>query len=151
MTNAQLQNLIFGDAVRIVDAIGTGSAWEVWMQVELVIILHAANIQAAREVPYPAPNQQLRLDVIAQDVAGRYAIELKVESATNAGAAIINSINLDRQKIALDPQPIPGARWVVGIGYSQVAVQAMNAFANNQGNNSIFAYGHTFGVLIATV
>jgi hypothetical protein len=151
MTNAQLQALIFGDAVRIVEAISTGAAWEIWMQVELVLILRAANVQAAREVPYPPPNQQLTLDVIAQDAVGRYAIELKVESATNAGGAIIGSINADRAKLLYYPQPNPGARWVVGIGYSAAAVQAMNVFANNPANNTIFAYGNNIGVLIATV
>ncbi len=151
MNNVGLQNLIFGDSPRVVEAISTGAGWEVWMQVELVLILRAAGLQAAREVHYPPPNAQLILDVIAQDSAGQYAIELKVESATNAGAGIINGINADRTKLALYPPPNPGARWVVGIGYSATAVQAMNAYANNVANNSIFAYGNNIGVLVATV
>jgi hypothetical protein len=152
MHNVQLQNIIFGDNARIAEAITTGAAWEIWMQVELVILLRASNIQAAREVPYPPPNGNLSLDVLAQDNAGLYAIEMKVESANNAGANIINAINQDRNKIALYPQPNPGARWVVGIGYSaNAALIAMQQFANNPGNNAIFGVQGGIGVLIATV
>ncbi len=85
MNNVQLQNLILNDSERIAAAISTGAAWEIWMQVELVLILRAAGVQAAREVPYPPPNERLSLDVLAQDNDGRYAIELKVESANNSG------------------------------------------------------------------
>ena len=151
MNNVQLQNLIFADSARIIQAITTGAAWEIWMQVELVLILRAGGLQAAREVPYPPPNANLSLDLISQDNAGRYAIELKVESANNAGAGIMNGINTDRAKIALYPQPNPGARWVVGIGYSVAAVQAMQAFAQNVNNNAIYAYQNNLGILVATV
>lgn len=151
MNNADLGNIIFNDSGRIIQAITTGAAWEVWMQVEMVLILRAAGKQAAREVPYPPPHANLSLDVISQDNAGQYAIELKVESATNAGAGIINGINTDRAKIALYPQPNPGARWVVGIGYSVAAVRAMQAFAQNGANNAIYAYQNNLGVLVATV
>jgi hypothetical protein len=151
VNNVQFGNIIFGDSGRIVAAITTGAGWEIWMQVELTILLRANNIQAAREVPYPPPNGNLTLDVIAQDNAGIYAIELKVESATNAGAAIINAINQDRQKITLYPQPNPGARWVVGIGYSNAALVAMQNFATNATNNAIFGIQGGIGVLIATV
>jgi hypothetical protein len=151
MNNVGLQNLIFADAPRIVEAISTGAGWEVWMQVELALILRGGGLQAAREVHYPPPNAQLILDVIAQDNAGRYAIELKVESATNAGAGIINGINADRAKLAYYPPQNPGARWVVGIGYSAAAVRAMDAFVQNGANNAIGAYHGNIGVLVATV
>lgn len=121
------------------------------MQVELVMILRAAGVQAAREVPYPPPNERLSLDVLAQDNAGRYAIELKVESANNAGAGIIAGINQDRQKLALYPRPNPGARWVVGIGYSATAMRAMFDFAANPGNYAILAQHIGVGVLVAAV
>lgn len=151
MNNVNLQNLILGDANRIAAAITTGAAWEIWMQVELVLILRAAGVQAAREVPYPPPNQQLSLDVYAQDNAGRYAIELKVESANNSGAGIMNGINQDRQKLLLFPPQNPGARWVVGIGYSVAALNAMAQFAANPANAAIFAVNLGVGVLIAAV
>ena len=151
MTNAQLQQLIFGDSVRIVEAITTGAAWEIWMQVELVLLLRQNNVLAAREVPYPPPNQNLRLDCIAQDNQGMYAIEMKVESANNAGAQIVNALNADRLKIANYPQPNPGARWVVGIAYSQAAVNALQAFVANPANNAIGAYQNGIAVVVATV
>lgn len=151
MNNTQLQNYILADSARIVEAITTGAAWEIWMQVELVLILRQANIQAAREVSYPPPHQNLRLDCIAQDNQGRYAIEMKVESANNAGAQIVNALNADRLKIANYPQPNPGARWVVGIGYSVAAVNALNTFINNPANNAIGIYQNGIAVVISTV
>jgi len=151
MTNQQLMNLIFGDSARIIEAISTGAAWEIWMQVELILILRAAGLQAAREVPYPPPNQAQRLDALARDNAGTYAIELKVESATSAGAQIINGINADRQKLLNYPPQNPGARWVLAIAYSVPAAQAMQNFANNPGNNSTYAYQNNLAVLVATV
>jgi hypothetical protein len=151
MNNVGLQNIIFADSPNITGAISTGAGWEVWMQVELVLLLRAAGLQAAREIPYPAPNNQMRLDVGAQDNAGMYPIELKVESANNSGAAVMIGVNADRQRLLLYPQPNPGARFAVGICYSQPAVQAMVAFANNQANNAIFGFQNGIGVLVATV
>ena len=151
MTNSDLQNLILGDAQRIAEAIATGAGWEIWMQVELTLRLRAAGVQAAREVPYPPPYGNLTLDIIAQDTFGLYAIELKVESATNAGAAIIRGINEDRAKISHYPPPNPGARWVVGIAYSFAALQALYEFAADGRNMAIFAVAHSVGVLVATV
>jgi hypothetical protein len=121
------------------------------MQVELILLLRAVGVHAAREVPYPPPHQNWSLDAIAQDNSGIYAMEMKVESATNAGAAIINGINQDRQKIAYYPPPNPGARWVIGIGYSAAALNAMAQFAGVQGNHAIFNIANGVGVLIATV
>lgn len=151
MNNAAFGNLILADTPRIATAISTGAAWEIWMQVELCLILRDGGLQGAREVPYPFPNQNWSLDVRAQDNAGTYAIELKVESATNAGAIVIGGINQDRQKIASYPAQNPGARWVVGIGYSSVARNAMMQFAGVGGNASIYAEQNSVGVLIATV
>lgn len=151
MNNVGLQNLVFGDSGRIVEAISTGAAWEVWMQVELILILRAAGLQAAREVPYPPPNGAWRLDCICQDNAGTYAIELKVESANNAGAQIVVGIAQDRVKLANYPAQNPGARWVLGIGYSVAAANAMQNFANNPGNNAIYAFHNGLGVLVSTV
>jgi hypothetical protein len=61
-------------------------------------------------------------------------ISIFLSSASNSGTLI------PRAKIALYPQPNPGARWVVGIGYSVAAVQAMQAFAQNVDNNAIYAH-----------
>ncbi len=151
MNNVQLQNLILDNSERIAEAISTGAAWEIWMQVELVLILRAAGVQAAREVPYPRPNERLSLDVLAQDNDGRYAMELKVESANNSGRAIINGIDQDRHKLLLYPQPNPGARCVIGIAYSAAALRAMEEFASIPANVSIVAHRNGVAVLIAIV
>ena len=150
MTNVGLQNLIFGDLQRIVLAITTGAAWEIWMQVELAILMRQNNIQAARETPYPPPNQASLLDLLAQDDTGIYAIEMKVESANNAGTALMTAINSDRAKLA-NYLPNPGTRWVVGIGYSSAALNAMQLFALTPANDAIFAIQGGIGVLVATV
>jgi hypothetical protein len=151
MTNHDLINLIYGDGPRIVEAISTGAGWEIWMQVELGLILRAAGKQVAREVPYPPPTANYILDLLAGDPAGTYAIELKVESATNAGAAIVPSINRDRTKLLNYPPQVPGARWVVGIAYSFAATQALIAFVNNPANNAIGDHRNGLTVVIATV
>lgn len=151
MTNQNLLALILGDEVRITQAITTGAAWEVWMQVELVVLLLQAGLQAARELPYPPPNSTWRLDIGAQDSQGQYAIELKVESATNAGAALLNSVQQDIVKIPNYTPLNPGARWVVGIGYSSQARGAMYAYASSPANHAIYNEVNSIGVLIVTV
>ena len=150
MNNVGLGTYVLNDSARIVEAIQTGAAWEIWMQVEFVLIMRGAGLQAAREVPYPSPSRET-LDLLARDAQGSYAIELKVESANNSGSAIINGINLDRAKIAHYPPQNPGARWVLGIGYSAGAMHAMQAFANNPANNAIYGNQGGIGVVVATV
>ncbi len=145
----QLANMIIVDRARIASAITTGAAWEIWMQVELVVLLVAAGVQAAREVPYPPPNGNLSLDVLAQDNAGRYAIELKVESANNSGAALLTAAKADMTKIQ-NYVPNPGARWVVAIAYSGVARKALSGFAGDPTNNAIYQEADSIGVLVAT-
>jgi hypothetical protein len=120
------------------------------MQVQLTIALQQNGLQVARETPYPAPYQSLLLDILCQDGAGSYAIELKVESATNAGQAVLVRVNEDRYKIS-NYVPNPGQRWVVGIAYSNVAINALQAFAGIQANNAIFGVQGGIGVLVATV
>ena len=151
MTNNELLNLLLSNQVRIAEAISTGSAWEIWMQVELIILLRQSGIpgiQAAREVPYP--NQNLRLDALAQDPQGMYAIELKVESANNAGP-LIAAVQQDILKIQNYPAPVPGTRWVVAIGYSNPAINDLNAFASNPANNAIYNSAGGIGGLVVTV
>jgi hypothetical protein len=151
MTNVDLSNWLLADHGRIVEAISTGAAWEIWMQVEMLIILRQHNIAGAREVPFPPPYQAQHLDVSAQDaIGGRYAIELKVESATNAGAALLVSAQSDMLKIANYNAPCLVARWVVAIGYSSTARQALNGYAGVPFNNAIYNELNSIGVLLAT-
>jgi len=151
MNDANLSQLILNDEARIAEAIGTGAAWEIWMQVELVILFRQAGIQAAREVAYPNPHQNLHMDALAQDNQGQYVIELKVESANNAGTAVLNAAQQDIVKIANHPTPNPGTRWVAAISYSVPARNALQNFAANQNNNAIYNMGNNIGVLVVTV
>ncbi len=150
MNNNDLANAIIVDRLRIVRAITTGAAWEIWMQVELAILLIERGLSVAREVPYPAPNASLSLDLLAEDSAGRYAIELKVESATNAGTRLLTAAVADMTKIQKYPAPHPGARWVIAIGYSSAARKALSGFANSPANASIYQEADGIGVLVAT-
>lgn len=150
MHDNELANAIIIDSVRITKAITTGAAWEIWMQVELAVLLVERGLQVAREVPYPPPNATLELDLLAQDGAGRYAIELKVESATNAGKLLLTAARADMTKIQEYSAPHPGARWVVAIGYSAVARKALSDFAHDPANASIYQEANGIGVLVAT-
>lgn len=124
-------NLILADEPQIAAAISTGAAFEIWFQVELSILFRKANLQAARELPYPAPNAKWSLDTAIQDSDGLHAIELKVESATNAGKAVVTAMQLDAVKIANYTQDnVKGlTRWVVALGYSDEAKKAMQQLA----------------------
>jgi len=150
MTNVDLKNFILTDEARIVTAISSGSAWEIWMQVELWMILFNQKLQVARETPYPAPYGALHTDLFARDNAGQYVIELKVESATNAAITLMGTITTDMNKISVYV-PNPGIRWVVGIAYSDLGKSKMQAFAAVPANRAIYAVGQTIGVLIVTV
>lgn len=138
MTSNELLGIILADSNRIKTAIETGAAWEIWMQVELAVLLRGVNMQVTREVPYPPPNNNQRLDTLAQDVAGCYAIELKVESATTGGNAgtMLKSIQNDIFKVngyevdvGVPTDNNLLAKWVVVIFYSAWARNALeNAF-----------------------
>jgi len=149
MINTDIVNMLLIDRTRIVEAITTGAAWEIWAQVEMVTLFRLRGVNVARELPYPPPNAGWSLDLMAQDAAGQYAIELKVESATNAGAALLAAAQQDMVKIQNYPAPVPGARWVVAIAYSGVARNALNGFAAAPGNNAIYQEADNVGVMVA--
>src|SRR5262245_16533935 len=135
MTNLEFLELILADTSRIVSAISVGAAWEVWMQVELAILLRNDGKQVAREVPYPRPFDSLMLDLLAQDSGGdRYAIELKCESATNAGTAagrpLMTALQQDAAKIRNYDVESLAAKWAVGIAYSSFAKSRFTDYAS---------------------
>jgi hypothetical protein len=135
MTQDNLCDYIVENKQRIMDAISVGAGWEIWMQVELVLILRHKNCSAAREAPYP--NCGMILDFLIRDQDGAYAVEMKVESATNSGA-LIAYISGDIEKIKNFSPDYPCSRWVVGIGYSIQAKGAMGTFAQNPLNNAVY-------------
>lgn len=140
MTPNNLATIISNDYQRIAEAISSGAAWEIWMQVEMIIIGRGNGYGCARELPYPAPNERWRLDLLMEDKAmgELYAIELKVESGTNTnGNIFVNAINGDLLKVS-NYTGVPSARrWVTAIGYSAVSRQA---FENYVTNNPLRAY-----------
>lgn len=148
MTNNNLVAFVLANTGRIAAAISTGAAWEIWMQVELILMLRQNQLQAAREVPYPGTNNYL--DAMAADSQGSYAIELKVESATNSGRALFNAVLADRTKIATY-NAANTTRWVLSIAYSIDAKNALRTFAANIANNAIYAEANSLGILVATV
>ena len=153
MNNTDISNTILHDAARITSAIETGAAWELWAQVELHILFRQLpGVSVARELPYPASNQTLDFGLAEQ--AGRYAIELKVESATNAGTALIHAVETDITKIAAygTGDGVPLTRWVVAVGYSDAAKGALAAFvATRPAGSAIYSAQNLIGVLVATV
>ncbi|KAF0866352.1 hypothetical protein [Pseudomonas sp. LD120] len=150
MKNTDLSHLILNDHARIEAAISTGAAWEVWFQVEFLILLRSAHVAAAREVPYPAPNQAWRLDVLAQHNSQNYAIELKVESATNAGNKLLTETQKDIEKLTQYTDPV-AARWAVALGYSDAAKRGLRDFANAHKDWVIYQQSGAIGCMIATV
>ncbi|AZC18086.1 hypothetical protein [Pseudomonas sp. CMR5c] len=150
MKNTQLSQLILNDHARIEAAISTGAAWEVWFQVEFLMLLRAAHLSAAREVPYPKPNQDLRLDVLARQGVEDYAIELKVESATNAGNRLLAETRKDITKLTKYTEPVE-ARWAVALGYSDVAKHGLRDFATANKSWVIYHEAGYMGCMIATV
>jgi hypothetical protein len=150
MTNNELANLLVADTTRIVDAITTGAAWEIWMQVELIIILRQNGKQAAREVQY-GDASNLYLDALVRDQNEAYAIELKVESANNSGIALLTAMQADIAKIKGYPAASVNGRWVVSMAYSGDAKKALQTFSATPANNAVYAELNSVGVLVATV
>lgn len=150
MNNTELSHLILSDHSRIEAAISTGAAWEVWFQVEFLMLLRAAHLGVAREVPYPPPNQALHLDVLARHNVESYAIEVKVESATNAGNKLLAETRKDIEKIAKYTEPVD-ARWVVSLAYSDVAKHSLRGFTVQNNGHAIYHESGAIGCMIVTV
>lgn len=133
LTANDVLGLIISDAGRIATAISTGAQWEVWMQVELACIFRANGFNVARELPYPYPFPRMRLDLAVQDPAGAYyAIELKVESATNSGPAVVRGVEEDVVKIGRFNIEGLADKWVVGVAYSAAAKGLFRELAAEQ-------------------
>ncbi|WIE47524.1 hypothetical protein [Pseudomonas sp. GM17] len=150
MRNTELSHIILSDHSRIEAAISTGAAWEVWFQVEFLLLLRAAHLSTAREIPYPPPNQALHLDLLAQQGVESYAIEVKVESATNAGNKLLAETCKDIEKIAKYTEPVE-ARWVVSLAYSDVAKHSLRGFTEENSGHAIYNEAGSIGCMIFSV
>ena len=157
MNNKEVSDMILSDASRLVQAIETGAAWELWLQVELQILFRQTKgVSVGREIPFPAPYASQSLDFLLGVGAASFAIELKVESATNAGNALMTSLATDIAKIVnfkLD-LGVALSRWVIAIGYSSVARASLAGITKKLPTGATAAiYNETqsIGVLIVTV
>jgi len=141
MNEKDLVNLVLGDHERIATAVSAGAAWEIWMQVELLMLLQAQRVQCAREVPYPSSAQ--KADILASHNGVNYVIELKVESATNAGPGIAVAVSADIQKLKRGRWPTGYALWVCAIAYSVTGREALKKLAPDLANipSPLRAYG----------
>lgn len=154
MTPQQFTNWVFGDNQRIGASITSGSAWEIWMQVELYLILQNQGLQCARELSYPAPHQRKSLDLLARDNTGFTAIELKVESAHNAARGLLNKVIQDATKVRTFNAPDRRAqllRWSVGIAYSDQARNDFARYRDQSGPNVYYQEANPIGILIINV
>ncbi|PMY30649.1 hypothetical protein C1Y35_31250 [Pseudomonas sp. GW456-L14] len=150
MKNTELSHIILSDHSRIEAAISTGAAWEVWFQVEFLMLLRAAHLGCTREAPYPPPNGTLHLDVLASQGVEIYAIEVKVESATNAGNKLLAETRKDIEKIAKYAEPVE-ARWVVSLAYSDVAKRSLRGFTVENSGHAIYHEASAIGCMIFSV
>ncbi|AZQ13190.1 hypothetical protein [Shewanella khirikhana] len=123
---------VLEDDGRISEAIATGAAWEIWMQVELMIACRRLGWSVARELPYPAPLERKRLDMMFSDGREKVALELKVESAQTSGDALMAKVEDDSHKLALYPQSPGLSRWLLVLGYSWPVRCAMEDLERQQ-------------------
>lgn len=144
-----LINAILGNEPRIVQAITAGAGWEVWMQVEFVLMCRDRQWQVAREVPYPQGNQVLDF-LVSANFGERTAVELKVESANNAGRAALRLFQNDVAKLANYNCDMLVDRYALGIAYSDQAKQAFEQYAN-QTQDCIYEAGQNIAVLCQSV
>lgn len=145
----QLAALILSASQRIQYAISTGAAWEIWIQVELLIMVRTVGFEAARETPYPN-NNNAKLDLLMKNAGHYFAIELKVESAHNSGHSLISAIDKDVNKIA-SYNAANTTRWVVSIAYSDTAKNTLHTLAQDHARNAIYDELNGIGVFIITV
>ena len=148
MTPQDLIIALLGDEPRIAEAVSAGAGWEIWMQVEFVLLARARGWGVARETPYP--DSSAVLDFILMEWEQRYAVELKVESATNSGRAVVKAFIGDVVKLRGYKVPRLAARYAVGIGYSDQAAHAMEEYAK-AGDNRAYGRGRAIAVLVETV
>ena len=159
MIISDLQKAVLADGSRFESAIVAGAGWEIWAQIELFILGKNLGSQVAREVPYPAGN--LSLDLLLRDKADNsvHAVELKVESATNAGSAIVAALKSDIAKLAAYALPAGQGsvtKWAIAIAYSagaNGARPALQAYAALPGVAPQVAYSeaNNVGVLVVKV
>lgn len=157
----EFMNLIFDynngrNKARIIDAISSGAGWEVWLQVELLLLFRELGRPATREISYPSPHTNWKLDLSLTINQAYYAIELKVESATNTSSKILYDLQADIDKIQnfhvndITTDAELKGRWVIAFAYSIAGRRLLSDFAN-QLNATYREEENAFGVIIVSV
>ncbi len=155
-------NLILKKHQQISDAISTGAAWEIWMQVELILLLREHGFQGAREVDYPNDHNK-HLDLLIKKDNVRYAVELKVESATNAVREFLAKLKKDEEKLKgyndqeqnverlKEHEYRPAGKWVLSIAYSAEAKRSLRDEATASNKSGFYGEKESIGVSIIVV
>lgn len=120
----------------IIDAISTGAQWEVWLQVALAGVLRKWYGAMGRELRLPSGKS---VDLAFTYRSEYYFIELKVESATNAGqfAGVSCSKAVDEDLTKLAGITLSGTdgvialRGVLVMWYSSAGAKGYEAAAAN--------------------
>jgi hypothetical protein len=156
----QFLNLILGISGRIKQAVTAGAQFEIWMQVELYLLLLENRIAVARELNY-ADNRR-SLDLLIGNGQGDYAaVELKVQSGGPGGLiggkpridAVEDDIRKVREFKDVTLTRGPGgtvpvvARWVVAIVYGVEPKQRLRELG--QHFNTLSGEGH--GILVMVI
>ena len=104
-------------------AVSTGAQWEVAAQVFISMKLMEGYGVMGREIKYPNSNKKA-VDLAFQYKEVNYAVEIKVESANDAGkfagVSLQSALSEDAEK--LKNFNMPGAvKWVVCVAYSSAS------------------------------
>lgn len=123
MNEKDFLNVVLQASNLYVSAISTGAQWEVAAQVFIAMKLQQGYGVMGREIKYPDSNKKA-VDIAFQYNQINYAVELKVESANEAGkfagVSLKSALSEDAEKIK--NFNLPGAKkWVVCIAYSSTS------------------------------
>jgi len=130
LTGNGIGDLVLSKSARIQGAIGNGAGWEIWLQIELASWLRNRGCQVARETPY---GDGQSLDILATKDGTTVAIEIKVESATNAVVGFIPAVRADVQKIqGYNATPVD-ERLVLAVCYGAYARRTLAEFGTDMG------------------
>lgn len=121
-------NLVLQLAPQLAGAVSTGAQWEVLAQTLIGSKLLEAYGVIGREIPYPGTRESA--DIGFSYEGKHYLIELKVESATNAGQfagkSLLTAVSSDVEKLRTYTDPRHTlVRWVLCIAYSRASKEKM--------------------------
>lgn len=144
-----LAALILASSERIACAMSSGAGAEIWLQVELALLLCEQGASVERQLCYPAPRQRWHLDLWAELQGQLLAIELRVENAANSGSMLLNQVHQELAKLVyFTPVPIEG-RWVAALAHSSAGRAALKRFSGDPDNHGHYFEQADLGLLLA--